>query len=144
MNTTHTHTHHHSRHRTHTGLAVFISGLTLTLTVSLTACGGGGRTDPATKEPVPLPSPTAASQQMSEKNLGYMWPLTVDHGTAECRKGEQAVFTTPDGTTYALNDRAEDAGYRNIDAVRATGEGGDKVSLGTLLSTTMKLCRFSR
>ena len=46
------------------------------------------------------------TQRISEKNLGYTWPLTVDHGTAECREGDQAVFTAPDGTTYALNDRA--------------------------------------
>ncbi|WP_237524965.1 DUF2511 domain-containing protein [Streptomyces sp. SID5643] len=78
---------------------------------------------------------------MSEKNLGYAWPLTVDHGTAECRSGDQAVFTVPDGTTYALNDRARKAGYQSIEPVRASGDGGDKVSLGTLLSKSLKLCR---
>ncbi|MFG2141124.1 DUF2511 domain-containing protein [Streptomyces sp. NPDC048650] len=115
-----------------------LSGLVL---LGLTACGGGGRSGPHTTDPVPLPSPTAARQKMSEKNLGYTWPLKVDHGTAECRRDNQAVFTAPDGTTYALNDRARHAGYRAIDALRASGDDGDKVSLGSLLSKTLKLCR---
>ncbi|MGW2561998.1 DUF2511 domain-containing protein [Streptomyces sp. NPDC001514] len=115
-----------------------LAGLML---LALTACGGGGRTDPVTKDPVPLPSPTAAEQQVSEKNFGYLWPLTVDHGTAACRKGDQAVITVPDGTTYALNDRAKKAGYPDIEPVRASGDSGDEVGLGSLLSHTMKLCR---
>ncbi|MBT2398831.1 hypothetical protein [Streptomyces sp. ISL-100] len=69
--------------------------------------------------------------------------LKVDHGTAECREGNLALITAPDGTTYALNDRAEDAGYPDIDPLRVTGDSGDKVSLGSLLSRTMKLCPAS-
>lgn len=122
-----------------TALAAATALTALTL-LSLAACGGGGRSDTGGDEPSPLPSPTATKQVISEKNLGYMWPLTVDRGTAECRDGDQAVFTVPDGTTYALNERARKAGYDDIAPVRATGEGGDKVSLGVLLSRTMKLC----
>lgn len=124
------------------GTAFAATALTGALVLGLAACGGGGRTDPETKDPQPLPSPTSTKQAMSEKNLGYTWPLKPDHGTAECRKGGQAVFTVPDGTTYALNERAREAGYRDIEPVRATGDGGGKVSLGSLLSRTMKLCRF--
>ncbi|MFF4694221.1 DUF2511 domain-containing protein [Streptomyces chattanoogensis] len=115
-----------------------LAGLAL---LGLTACGGGGRTEPHTTDPVALPSPTGTKQKMSEKNLGYTWPLKVDHGTAECRKDNQAVFTAPDGKTYALNDRARNAGYRDIDPLRSSGDDGDKVSLGSLLSKTLKLCR---
>ncbi|MFF9345844.1 DUF2511 domain-containing protein [Streptomyces sp. NPDC014734] len=115
-----------------------LAGLALLM---LTACGSGGRSEPATTDPVPLPSPTATRQQISEKNLGYTWPLTVDHVTAECRAGDQAVITVPDGTTYALNDRAREAGYNDVAAVRSTGDGGDKMSIGTLLSRTLKLCK---
>jgi hypothetical protein len=117
------------------------SAMTGLVLLALTACGAGGGTEPGTKDPVPLPSPTTTKQTMSEKNLGYMWPLDVDHGTAECRKGDQAVFTVPDGTVYALNDRARQAGYADIGPVRASGDNGEKVSLGVLVSRTMKLCR---
>ncbi|MFE0253644.1 DUF2511 domain-containing protein [Streptomyces sp. NPDC059010] len=117
--------------------ATALTGLAL---LALAACGGGGRTDTGGDEPTPLPSPTSTKQVITEKNLGFMWPLTVDRGTAECRKGGQAVITVPDGTTYALNDRARKAGYDDVAPVRASGEGGDKVSLGVLLSRTMKLC----
>lgn len=120
---------------------VALAGLAM---LALPACGGSGRTQPDTTDPVALPSPTTTAQRISEKNLGYTWPLTVDHGTAECREGDQAVFTAPDGTTYALNDRAREAGYRDIGPVRATGDGGDKISLGTLLSRTLGLCRVPR
>ncbi|MFF2330190.1 MULTISPECIES: DUF2511 domain-containing protein [unclassified Streptomyces] len=118
-----------------------VAGLAL---LTLTACGGSGRSEPTTTDPVPLPSPTATKQRISEKNLGYTWPLTVDHGTAECRKGDQAVFTVPDGMTYALNDRARDAGYDDIAPVRVSGDSGDKVSLGSLISRTLKLCKAGR
>ncbi|MFI9050787.1 DUF2511 domain-containing protein [Streptomyces sp. NPDC053427] len=124
--------------QTRSAVASALAGLAL---LGLTACGGGGRSAPHTTDPVPLPSPTSGKQKMSEKNLGYTWPLKVDHGTAECRKDNQAVFTAPDGTTYALNDRARNAGYRDIDPMRASGDDGDKVSLGSLLSKTLKLCR---
>jgi hypothetical protein len=134
-------THHHGhRGRRRTGTAALL-GLLLLM---LTACGGSGagsRPHSGSTAPVPLPSPTGTAQALSEKNLGYMWPLTVDHGTAECRKGEQAVFQAPDGRTYALNERAKEAGYADISAIRASGDGGGKVSLGVLLSRTMKLCR---
>ncbi|SCK48539.1 DUF2511 domain-containing protein [Streptomyces sp. WMMB 322] len=122
-------------------LASAVAGLVL---LAVSACGGAGRTDPDTKQPEPLPSPTSTKQKMSEKNLGYTWPLKTDHGTAECREGNQAVFTDPDGTTYALNERAKRAGYRDIGPMRVSGDDGDKVSLGSLLSRTMKLCRVGR
>lgn len=116
------------------------SALTGLALLALAACGGGGRTDTGGDEPTPLPSPTSTKQVITENNLGFMWPLTVDRGTAECRKGDQAVITVPDGTTYALNERARKAGYDDIGPVRASGDSGDRVSLGVLLSRTMKLC----
>ncbi|OUC99539.1 hypothetical protein CA983_27805 [Streptomyces swartbergensis] len=106
----------------------------------LTACGGSGTSHPSTTRPEPLPSPTSTTQRISERNLGYTWPLTVDHGTARCEKDNQALFTSPDGTTYALNDRARDAGYRDIGPLRAKGDDGDPISLGSLLTKTLRLC----
>ena len=127
-------------HHRHAAASV-LAGVAL---LALTACGGNGRSTPTTSNPVPLPSPTATKQEVSEKNLGYTWPLTVDHGTAECRGGDQAVITVPDGTTYALNDRAREAGYADITPVRLSGDSGGKVSLGTLISRTLKLCKVGR
>nr|2MVO_A Chain A, Putative lipoprotein [Microbispora sp. ATCC PTA-5024]6QFP_A Chain A, Putative lipoprotein [Microbispora sp. ATCC PTA-5024] len=101
---------------------------------------GGGRADPAHRSPVPLPSPTSNKQDISEANLAYLWPLTVDHGTIECLPSDNAVFVAPDGTTYALNDRAEKAGHPPITPIRAKGSGGGYISLGALLSTTLNLC----
>lgn len=133
--TTHTRRSTTSAPRALAGLA-----LTAVTVLGLAGCGGGGRSEPATRTPVPLPSPTSTKQQMSEKNLGYTWPLTVERATAECREGDQAVVTVPDGTTYALNDRAESAGYPDLSPVRMSGDGGDPVSIGPLLSRTLKLC----
>ncbi|MEU8568894.1 hypothetical protein AB0C51_11115 [Streptomyces pathocidini] len=120
------------------------SALAALALVALAACDGAGRSNPGTTDPEPLPSPTSTRQVMSEKNLGYTWPLTVDRGTAECRKDTQAVFTAPGGKTYALNDRARDAGYPDIAPLRAKGEDGSEISIGSLLSKTLKLCRAAR
>jgi hypothetical protein len=116
-----------------------LAGLLVTALL-VSGCAGAGRSDPAHRSPVPLPSPTSSRQEISEANLAYLWPLTVDHGTIECRPPSVAVFVTPDGTTYALNRQAEDAGYPPITPLRAKGAGGGYISLGALLSATLGLC----
>lgn len=73
--------------------------------------------------------------------VAYLWPLTVDRGTMECRPGAAAVFVAPDGTAYALNDIAAEAGLASIEPLRATGSSGDKISLGALRSKALALCR---
>ncbi|MFI6999210.1 DUF2511 domain-containing protein [Nocardia sp. NPDC050175] len=111
--------------------------------IALSACGGGSAPkSPAYPSPVPLPEPTSTSQAVASENLGYLWPLTIDRGTIECRSGEQAVFVAPDGKTYALNDKAEQAGTPSVDPLRATGSGDDKISLGSLRSRALQLCKF--
>ncbi|MEE1786411.1 DUF2511 domain-containing protein [Streptomyces sp. SP17BM10] len=112
------------------------------LLLPLTACGVD-RPKPATTSPTPLPSPSASVQPVAENNFGYTWPLTVDHGTLECRTGNRAVFTAPDSTAYALNDEASQSGLPSVEPVRLTGSDGHKVSLGPLLSRALKLCRFA-
>ncbi|WP_330228898.1 YebY family protein [Nocardia sp. NBC_00508] len=112
--------------------------------IVVTACGGGsGPKNPAHTSPVPLPDPTSSSQVVASENLGYLWPFTIDHGTIECRSGEQVLFIAPDGHAYALNDQAERAGLPSVEPLRATGSGGDKVSLGALRSRAMQLCKFA-
>jgi hypothetical protein len=113
-------------------------------TLATSACGGGsGPKDPAHPVPSPLPTPISSSQAISSENLGYLWPLTVDRGTLECRPGDLAVFIAPDGTAYALNDNASTAGIASIEPLRATGAGGDKISLGAIRSKTLALCHLS-
>ncbi|MGW4090802.1 DUF2511 domain-containing protein [Nocardia sp. NPDC004750] len=111
--------------------------------LATSACGGGsGPKHPAHATPSPLPPPTSSSQAVGSENMGYLWPLTVDHGTLECRPGDVAVFIAPDGTGYALNDNASNAGFADIESLRATGAGGDKISLGALRSKTLGLCHL--
>jgi len=105
----------------------------------LAGCGAGQR-NPEHKEPQAAVAPTGTTQRIGSENLAYLWPLTVDSGDIQCRAGEQAVFVAPDGRSYALNRKAEDAGVPSIEPIRADGSGGGKVSLGALLSRTMDLC----
>ncbi|MFG3617278.1 DUF2511 domain-containing protein [Nocardia sp. NPDC047654] len=112
--------------------------------MATSACGGGsGPKNPEHPVPSHLPPPTSSSQTISSENMGYSWPLTVDHGTLECRPGDLAVFIAPDGTVYALNDNASTAGITSIEPLRATGAGGDKISLGAMRSKTLALCHVS-
>lgn len=101
-------------------------------------CGAGSR-NPGTSA-VPLPAPTTTNQQVNRANLAYLWPLTVGHGTIECRAGDQAVFIAPDGKTYALNDAAEATGAADIAPIQATGADHSKISLGALRSNALRLC----
>ncbi|MFI6171880.1 DUF2511 domain-containing protein [Nocardia sp. NPDC051052] len=108
----------------------------------ISACGGGGE-GAAQPSPVPLPEPTSSRQAVASENLGSLWPFTVDHGTLECRAGVQAVFVAPDGKSYALNDKAEQAGVAGVESLRAKGSGGDEISLGAVRSRALRLCEFA-
>ncbi|MFT7835910.1 DUF2511 domain-containing protein [Saccharothrix sp. BKS2] len=109
-------------------------------TLAAVAGCGAGSSDPASTSPVPLPAPTGNRQEVSQANLGYLWPVNVDHGTIECRNGEQAVFIDPDGQAFALNDKAAEAGVPGIEPLRIEGSQGDKISLGALLGHALDLC----
>ncbi|MFE0021751.1 DUF2511 domain-containing protein [Amycolatopsis sp. NPDC059021] len=123
----------------------WIAGTAVALGLALTAaCGGSGANNPPNSAPVPLPKPTSNRQEVSRQNLAYMWPLTVDHGTMECRPGPQAVFVAPDGKAYALNDKAAEAGIASIEPLRATGADNDKISLGSLIGKTLSLCKAGK
>jgi hypothetical protein len=118
--------------------AILTLGVTLLMGVT-SGCGAGSR-NPAQSSPVPLPAPTTTSQQISRENLAYLWPLTVEHGTIECRAGEQAVFVAPDGKTYALNDTAKADGAADIAPIQATGADHSTISLGALRGKALELC----
>ncbi|MFF3677333.1 hypothetical protein ACFYYS_25560 [Streptomyces sp. NPDC002120] len=116
-------------------------GLLLVCVAAVATLAACGEAVSDADKPVPLPSPTGTSQEVRKENLVHVWPLTVDRAVMECRGGDQAVVTVPDGTVYALNDRAAAAGYADPRPVRAKGENGDEISLGPMLSRTLKLCR---
>lgn len=120
-------------------------GALLAALLTLGACGSGGagREDPGVDQPV-SPAPAKDGQQrIGEENMGHIWPLSVPEGTIECREPDQAVFTAPDGKTYALNDRAAQADYPSVEPLRAEGADGGKISLGALRSKAMALCSAS-
>jgi len=121
--------------------------VTLTLGVAIvmsvvSGCGAGTR-NTASASPVPLPAPIGTSQQISRDNLTHLWPLTVDHGTIECRANDQAVFIAPDGNTYALNDKAKTNGAENIELIRAAGADHSPISLGALRTKALALCSMN-
>jgi hypothetical protein len=118
--------------------AILTVGLAASLAL-VTACESGSNTSDAT--PVPLPPPSGTTQPISEQNLVHLWPLNVDHGTIECRNSKDAIFVAPDHKVYALNKEAENSGVPSIEPLRRTGADGGKISLGSLLSNAMALCK---
>ncbi len=108
--------------------------------VLLAGCGTASPGEDSGRTAVPLPPATGASQPISEKNLLYLWPFTVDHGVIECRGGNQTVFVSPEGKAYALNQEATTAGIPDVGPLRRGGTGGGKVSLGAIRSHALALC----
>jgi hypothetical protein len=106
--------------------------------IGIGACGL--HDDPyAGQTAVPLPTPTGTRQAVAEENLLHLWPLTVDHGTIECRDRQYAIFIAPDQKEYALNEAAEREGYQSIDRIRRP-----KASLGALRGHVLALCEPSQ
>ena len=78
------------------------------------------------------------------------WPLTVPDGLLQCESlvigglpVERVTFTAPDGTAYAVNGHALDAGYPDIDPIWKADPTGvaPKVVIGPLISKGLHLCR---
>lgn len=111
--------------------------LSLLLCLCLLAAAGCGpdKGPYAGRTAVPLPKPSDTRQSIDESNLLHLWPLTVDHGTIECRDRQYALFIAPDGTEYGLNEVATRKGYPSIEKIHRA-----KVSLGALRSHTLALC----
>ncbi len=110
----------------------------LVLLVAVAGCGAGRSNTSGPMQPMPARS--GNTQAVSDKNLGHLWPFNVDHGTLSCQNQSEALFTSPDGTKYALNDKATQAGFPKSDPIRAKGAAGSKVSLGAVASDALALC----
>ncbi len=80
--------------------------------------------------------------EVSASDFGNDWPLTVVQGTLQCEPPGSVVFTTPEGTSYAVNGTAKDAtDLPEIDAIWAEGEvEGLKRNLGPLIQRGLALC----
>jgi len=104
----------------------------------VTACGAGRSSSSGPVQPMPARSGNI--QPVAAVNLGHLWPFSVDHGTLSCQGSDEALFIAPDGTKYALNDKALQAGFLKADPIRAKGASGSQVSLGAVSSDALALC----
>lgn len=81
-------------------------------------------------------------REVSHRDYGEAWPLTVEAGTLRYEPPGRAVFEH-DGTAYALNGLASSAGYADIDPIWADREGfedlGLKVNISPLLDDALAL-----
>ena len=88
---------------------------------------------------------------VTSERFGPFWPLTVERGEVGCNIAEGTrdrinpgrVFVfIHGGTTYALNELAEQAGYPSIEPIRKdSGAPGFKMSLEPLRSLAREKCR---
>jgi hypothetical protein len=111
------------------------TGFAAALSVAALLAGCGPDDEPAPKA---LPSPSGTAQAISRANLVHLWPLRIDHGTIAChlRHGDaDALFITPTGKRYALNDQADHDGYPSIDPLLHDG-----AHLGAIRSLALRLC----
>jgi Protein of unknown function (DUF2511) len=86
------------------------------------------------------------SQSVTRGEFGEGWPLTVDSGELRCEAGDAVVFKAPDGTDYAVNGTAGDAGYLDIRPIWAdnpdalTRDFIPKIAITPLIEAGLKLC----
>jgi len=86
------------------------------------------------------------SKEVTSQQYGTFWPVTVEKGTLHClnstgrRRGE-AVFEH-EGTYYALNDTATEAGHADISSIRGTNPeaGGAYTPINNFVTAAEDLC----
>ncbi len=94
-------------------------------------------------EPAPEPeddSLAANEVRISRDDYGDAWPFTVEEGVLACVDLKHTF--TADGTTYALNGMAIQAGYPEIDEIWLDDPAipGAKVSISPFNSLASELC----
>lgn len=67
------------------------------------------------------------------------WPFTVSHGVLGCTDPQQVTFNV-DGTAYAVNGSAMDAGFRDIKPIWKPAPGGLRVDIGPMIDKGLTLC----
>ena len=96
---------------------------------------------PSCASEVEGPPGSIAAEAVSREDFGQEWPLTVDSGILACQGAGAVTFTTPDGTTYAVNGLAQSATpYPDIDPIWADAGNGYKVDIGPLIDRGLRLC----
>jgi hypothetical protein len=83
------------------------------------------------------------SIQISASEVSDEWPLTVDSGTLSCEPPSSVTFTTPDGTTYAVNGTAQTLSVApDIDPIWKDDPDvpGAKINIGELIDRGLALC----
>ena len=95
------------------------------LALAATACGGGG----------------AAGVEITAEQFGDSWPFTVERGQLSCA-GASAIVFTADGTEYAVNEAAREAGYAALDPVWRSSPiiPALKVSVAPVIERGLDLC----
>lgn len=115
------------------------TALTGAFAVLLVAVASGCGAFHSEDYPTDGPSLTATSnpQEVTAEQFGHSWALDVDRGTVSCEKNDDGdpvlTFTSPDGTTYALNHVE---GNRDLPDVSEIADG----SIGTLRSFAFTVC----
>jgi hypothetical protein len=115
------------------------------MTWALAACSGAGGSSPK-----PLPGKHVTRTEFNSGPSTNIWPLKVDEGTLSCLKvgtrtdGEPSlavVFTTKDGSQYALNGVAFKTGrYHDLRGILAQGQIQPWADATNLILAGLALC----
>ena len=86
-----------------------------------------------------------SGRQVTRKELGDRWPLSVDSGHVDCDQG--ALVFRYDGTSYALNMIALGKGHQGIEPISKNAAGSPrnhnplKVDLTPLIDLARQRCK---
>lgn len=87
------------------------------------------------------------SREVTRKEFGEKWPLTVDKGVIECRQSfgpkSGVVVFVAGGKTYALNGLAKSRKFADIEPIWRPNPDIPqlKMDIGRLIEEALKLCK---
>lgn len=97
----------------------------------------------STARSAPSVPPDGTVSKGTYTDRGGVWPLTVTKGALACQAGTQVLFTTPDGSVYAVNAAAQaDEEWDDIGRIRADDpkHPGRTLPLDDLIASGEALC----